>query len=66
MTVAGLDAFELFATFIFAKGEEDKYAIVVGKFEEHCKEEKNEIVERYNFRCRVQREGESFDQFVTD
>jgi hypothetical protein len=66
LTVAGSEARELFATFTFEDGEENKYQVVIGKFEEHCKEEENETVERYKLRSTIQREGETFDQFFTE
>ena len=66
LTVAGSEARELFSTFTFDEGEEKKYAAVLGKFEEHCKEAKNETVERYKLRCTVQQEGQLFEQFLTE
>ena len=64
--MAGPKARELFATFTFAEGDEKKYDSVVSHFEDHCKEEKNETVERYKLRCTTQQEGQSFDQFLTE
>ena len=66
LTVAGPDARELFSTFAFVEGEEKKYTSVLQKFEEHCREERNETVERYKLHCTVQQEGQSFEQFLTE
>ena len=62
LTFAGADAREYCASFNFAEGEEGRYTAVVGKFEEHCKEDENEMIERYKSRC--QRNSKSFDQLL--
>ena len=67
LTVAGPQAVEVFNTFVYTDGEDkDKFDTVVEKFDEHCSPKKNETLERYVFRSRMQQPGESFDAFLTD
>ncbi|XP_060752196.1 uncharacterized protein LOC132863418 isoform X2 [Tachysurus vachellii] len=67
LTIAGVDAVEVFNTFIF-EDEADKKKLdkVLEKFDVHCLTKKNETYERYVFRARIQHEGEAFDCFLTD
>lgn len=67
LTVAGTDAIEVFNTFVFAQPEDrDKFEEVLKMFDGHCLSKKNETYERYVFRSRVQHQGETFDNFLTD
>ena len=66
LTVAGSSAIEVYNTFTFTEEEAGKYDIVIKKFDDYCSPMKNETYERYVFRCRLQKEGESFEQFLTD
>jgi len=43
-----------------------KYETVLKAFDNYCAPKTNETYERYIFRCRRQKEGETFDSFVTD
>ncbi|XP_077535341.1 uncharacterized protein LOC144147144 isoform X2 [Haemaphysalis longicornis] len=67
LSVAGNDALEVFNNFTFVEGEsKEDYATVVQKFEAYCKEQLNEVYERYMFRSRTQAETEPFEHFVRD
>ncbi len=66
LTVAGRSAIDVFNTFQFSEEEQDKYNIVMAKFEDYCTPKKNETYERYVFRNRMQKEGETIEQYVTD
>ncbi len=67
LTVAGPEAIEVFNTFVFVQPDDKcKFEEVVKKFDEHCLSKKNETYERYVFRSRLQHQGESFDNFLTD
>lgn len=67
LTLAGTEAIEVYNTFTFT-GREDKNKldVVLKKFDDHCLAKKNETYERYIFRSRMQRDGETFDVFLTD
>ena len=61
------EAIELFNTFVFALPEDRaKFEEVLKIFDEHCISKKNETYERYVCRSRLQHQGESFDNFLTD
>ena len=64
--VAQKQAIEVYNTFTFDTGDENKYSVVVKKFEDYCNPKKNETYERYVFNSRNQAPGESFEQFVID
>ncbi|XP_077525587.1 uncharacterized protein LOC144136799 [Haemaphysalis longicornis] len=67
LSVAGNDALEVFNNFTFVEGEsKEDYATVVQKFEAYCKEQLNEVYERYMFRSRTQAETEPFEHFLRD
>ena len=65
LTIAGESAIDIFNTFSLTAAEKD-LKVVLEKFDNYCSPRKNEVYERYVFRCRNQKEGEQFDQFVTD
>ncbi len=67
VTVAGPEATEVYNTFTYDDDDDEgKYDVVLSKFEEYCVPRKNETYERYVFRIRMQRDGENFEQFLTD
>ena len=57
---------ELYKTFKFNEGEEDKPDVVLGKIEAYVRPRKNKRVSRYRATQRKQKEGETFDNFVKD
>ncbi|XP_064638269.1 uncharacterized protein LOC135494286 [Lineus longissimus] len=66
LTVAGQAATDLFNTFELSDGDKVKYDKVCESFEKYCSPKKNETYERYIFRSRLQKQGETFDSFYTD
>ncbi|XP_070390759.1 uncharacterized protein [Dermacentor albipictus] len=67
LTIAGEDALEVFNNFSFSDDEsKEDYGTVTGKFEEYCRQQQNEVHERYVFRTRTQAEGEPFEHFARD
>ena len=66
LTIAGPEALEVYNTFTFTEDERNKLQPILDKFEAHCSPPTNETYERYLFRCRMQQEGETIEQFITD
>ncbi|XP_016299061.1 uncharacterized protein LOC107655941 [Sinocyclocheilus anshuiensis] len=67
LTIAGVDAVEVYNTFNFEdEADQKKLDKVLEKVDAHCLSKKNETYERYVFRTRMQHEGEAFDCFLTD
>ena len=66
LTVAGNEAVYVYNTFQFTEEEKDKYDKLIQKFDAYCYPKQNETNERYVFRSRHQREGESIEQWVID
>lgn len=71
LTVAGPEALDVYNTFLFTEDQKDDggsvlYCEVVKKFDTYCMPKKNETYERYIFRSRLQKEGESLEQYLTD
>ena len=78
LTCAGQAAIDVYNTFEFPasiplnEGEQQPisasktYATVITAFDGYCKPKTNESYERYVFRNRTQKEGETFDAFLTD
>ena len=66
LTLAGEQAIEVFNTFIFQEDEQDKIKSLIEKFEEYCSPKKHETYERHVFNSRIQKPGETVDQFLTD
>lgn len=61
----GVEAEHIFRSFTFANaGDENKYTIVMAKFDEHFIPKRNVIYERAKFHSRVQLPGESVEAFV--
>lgn len=50
LTVAGRAALDVYNTFVFTKEENDKYDVVIWKFEDYCTLRKNETYKRHVFR----------------
>ncbi|XP_022783269.1 uncharacterized protein K02A2.6-like [Stylophora pistillata] len=59
------DAIEVFNTFQFAEGDENKLDKVPEQFEQYCNPRKNVVFERYQFWQITQKDSETVDQFVT-
>ena len=60
---------DLYNTFEYDKVKnenKDKYDVVLAKFEEYCCPEINETFERFVFRTRMQKESETFNDFLKD
>ena len=71
LTVAGTEALDVYNTLEFTTAEKNdngsvKYSAVIKKFDAYCMPKKNETFERYVFRCRMQKEGETLEQYLTD
>lgn len=60
----GLELYNIF-TWIIPRNEV-KLDKVLEKFHTHCNPLKNEMYERHIFKCRVQKDGETIDQFATE
>ena len=56
---------EVFNTFQFPKSDEKKLDKVLEQFESYCTPRKNEVLERYQFWQKTQKDSETVDQFVT-
>lgn len=72
---AGDEAIEIFNNFEFPLKDNgdpdpddnpDKFEAVLAQFRAYCNPRKNTVIERYNFWMCSQRDGETFDQFVTE
>ena len=64
--IAGPEAIEVYNSFSFEENEVRSFANVIKKFEEYATPKLNETYERYIFRSRLQKEGESIDQYAVD
>lgn len=64
--VRGEEAVERFNTFTLTQEEKKGYEKVITAWENYCVPKANESVERHIFFARNQKEGESFDAFLTD
>ena len=62
----GDQADDIFLSFGLSEDEAKDYNVVRKKFEEYFVVKKNVIFERAKFNSRVQRDGESVDNFITD
>ncbi|XP_064641934.1 uncharacterized protein K02A2.6-like [Lineus longissimus] len=62
----GEEAVEIYTSFVFTDAEKDKYDPLVEKFEQYCTPKKNVTYERHVFNSRIQLDGETFDNFLTD
>ncbi|KFD54750.1 hypothetical protein M513_04450 [Trichuris suis] len=67
LTAVSEQTFDLLRILVQPKALEDcKYAELVGSLRTHFCPPPNEIVQRFRFHSRVQREGETISDFVTD
>ena len=66
LAVAGEDAMEVYNTFVFAEGEENKIETLIKTFELYCTPKKNVTFERHVFNTRNQEPNESIDSYVTE
>ena len=66
LTVAGQEAIDVFNTFTFTEEQKDKIDEVLKKFAAYCEPKQNETYEMYIFCCRLQKQGESVEQWITD
>ncbi|XP_060085903.1 uncharacterized protein K02A2.6-like [Ylistrum balloti] len=57
---------EVYKTFDWAEGEQDKPEVTLNKLEAYVRPRKNKRVARFRLKQRKQAEGESFDNFVKD
>ena len=60
----GKEAEHVFKAFTFPEGDEETYAKVIEKFDEHFVPKRNIIHERACFHRRVQKEGETVEAFI--
>ena len=56
---------EVYNTFIFAEGEENKIETLIKKFELYCTPKKNVTFKRHVFNTRNQEPNKSIDSYVT-
>ena len=66
LTCIGKQGREIYNTFQFEEGDDMKFNIVLQKFQEYCSSRKNITFMRHKFFTCKQREGQSFDEFVTE
>lgn len=66
LNLIGEEAIEVFNTFKLNTSDSENLETVLSKFEEYCQPIKNVIFERYKFFNIVQKEGQSFDSFLTE
>ena len=66
LTVAGPEITNVFNTLSFTDAERDNFAAVIAKFDQYCTPRVNETYKRDVFRTRLQHEGETIEQYVTD
>lgn len=66
LNIIGDDGLELFNSFTLSDTESQSLTAIKLKFEEYCSPKKNIIFERFKFNSIVQKEGQSFDNFLTE
>lgn len=67
LNLAGDKALEVYNTFKFTRDEEkNKLDKILHMFEEYCSPRKNIVYERFVFFNTTQKEGQSFDSFLTE
>jgi hypothetical protein len=66
LTCIGKQGREIYNTFQFVEGEEMKFKVVVQMFQDYCSPRKNIRFMRHKFFTCKQRDGQSFDEFVTE
>ena len=62
----GSEAQEIYRTFTFAEDEKDKYVSLKKKFEEYFIPRVNITYERFRFNTCSQKDGQTYDSFITD
>ncbi|CAB4018300.1 PREDICTED: uncharacterized protein LOC107046602 [Paramuricea clavata] len=66
LTCIGKQGREIYNTFQFDEGEEMEFNVVVQMFQDYCSPRKNITFMGHKFFTCKQRDGQSFDEFVTD
>lgn len=62
----GIESARIMSTFVVPEDEADKYKHMLSLIQQYVNPRINECFERYNFLKRVQKEGESFEHFLTE
>ena len=57
---------EIYNTWTIPESANDKVDVLFGRFSTYFKPKENVILERYRFNAKIQEEGESLDEFVTE
>ena len=65
LTCIGKQGREIYNTFQFEDGEKMKFKVVVQKFQDYCSPRKNITFMQHKFFTCKQRDGQSFDEFVS-
>ncbi|XP_055839176.1 uncharacterized protein LOC129907130 [Episyrphus balteatus] len=65
MSCIGADAANIYNSFSFTEAETDKVSSIINKFNEYFSPRVSLTFERYTFNTLTQREGESFEEFLT-
>ncbi|XP_050504417.1 uncharacterized protein K02A2.6-like [Diabrotica virgifera virgifera] len=63
--IIGAESAKIMSTFEIPEAENNKYDLMISLIDKYVNPRMNESFERYNFIMRVQKEGESFEQFLT-
>ncbi|XP_072398136.1 uncharacterized protein [Diabrotica undecimpunctata] len=63
--IIGTESAKIMSTFAIPEDETNKYDLMMSLIDKYVNPRMNESFERYNFITRVQKEGESFEQFLT-
>ncbi|XP_072401178.1 uncharacterized protein [Diabrotica undecimpunctata] len=63
--IIGTESVKIMSTFAIPEDETNKYDLMMSLIDKYVNPRMNESFERYNFITRVQKEGESFEQFLT-
>lgn len=67
VNLLGTDAQDVYDNFVYISPETStQYDVVMKKFEQYCLPRVKVVVERFNFTNVVQKEGQSFDSFLTE
>lgn len=66
LNLIGDEGLELFNSFSFENGDEKKLDKIREKFHEYCSPKTNITFERYKFNSICQKEGQNFDNFLTE
>lgn len=64
--IIGTESARIMSTFVIPEVEPDKYNFTIAVIDKYVNPRVNECFERYNFLKRVQKEGESFEHFLTE